>query len=282
MNDLLNREVKSGHLGHAYLLYGKPDLVEAEAFAFAMAINCLAPQDGAACGHCSHCAQIKSEHFPDLVILAPEGVYYKAEQIKSLRKYFSLTTKQGLYRVFLLKKADMMKEECADRLLKALEEPAENTVFLLTAENDDRILATIASRCRIIRFLSENVDGTAKAKEKEEVFSLLCQIKAESLEYLFRAAEKYAKEREILSSFFETAASLFSENYLYRQGGDAPAHCFPKESWSDGQLFALWQWALAAPILLESNINLKLITENFLLRIKRKENLNGNCSWYTL
>jgi ribosomal protein L17 len=176
----------------------------------------------------------------------------------------------------------MMKEECADRLLKALEEPAENTVFLLTAENDDRILATIASRCRIIRFLSENQNETVKAKEiKDEVFSLLCTIKAEPLEYLFRTAERYAKERELLSSFFETAASLFSENYLYRQGGYAPAHCFPAENWSNAQLFDLWQWALSAPILLESNINLKLITENFLLCIKRKEDPNGNCSWYT-
>lgn len=280
MNDRLKKEVKCGRPGHAYLLYGKTGLIEAEAIEFAMAINCRNPQDGAACGECSHCLQIKSGNFPDLVVLEPEGVYYKADQLKSLRKYFSLTAKQGLNRIFLLQKADMMKEECADRLLKALEEPAENTVFLLTAENEDRILETIASRCRIIRILSENKKVTNA--EQEEIFSLLCDVKSSPLEYLFRTAEKYAKEREKCALFFETAVHLLSENYLYRLGGAAPAHCFPEKDWSTTRLFDLWQWALAAPILMESNINLKLVTENFLLRIKRKDDLNGNCSWYTL
>ncbi len=280
MNERLKREIKSAHLGHAYLLYGKAELVEGEALDFAMAINCRNPQDGAACGVCRHCLQIKSGNFPDLVVLAPEGVYYKVDQLKTLRKYFSLTGKQGLHRIFLLQKADMMKEECADRLLKALEEPAENTVFLLTAENEDRILPTVASRCRIIRILSENKRVTDA--EREEVFSLLAAVKSSPLEYLFRTAEKYAKEREKCAPLFETAVNLFSENYLYRRGGATPAHRFPEEHWSEDQLFDLWQWALAAPILMESNINLKLITENFLLRIKRKDDLNGNCSWYTL
>lgn len=235
MNERLRREIKSAHRGHAYLLYGDDELVAAEALAFATAINCRDPQDGAACGVCSHCLQIKSGNFPDLVVLKPEGVYYKADQLKTLRKYFSLTAKQGLHRIFLLQKADMMKEECADRLLKALEEPAENTVFLLTAANEDRILQTVTSRCRVIRILSENkedLDG-----EGEEVFSLLAAVKPSPMEYLFRTAEKYAKEREKTAAFFETAAALFSENYLYRRGGDAPAHGFPEEQWSEDQLF---------------------------------------------
>lgn len=281
MNSLLKNEVKSANLGHAYLLYGKPEAVEAEAFAFAMALNCLAPVDGEPCGRCSHCVPALSGSFPDLVILEPGGVYYKADQLKELRKYFSLTAKQGLYRIFLLKKADMMKEECADRLLKALEEPAENNVFLLTAENDDRILTTVTSRCRVIRLPAEMGRETTAAA-KAEIFSLLSEIKAEPLEYLFRSAEKYAKERETLGPFFETAASLFAENYLYRRGGNSPTYCFPVENWSEAKLFDLWQWALSAPVLLESNINLKLIVENFLLRIKRKEVTYGNCSWYTL
>lgn len=280
MNPLLRTEINQGRLGHAYLLYGQQGRAEAEALAFAMALNCLAPVDGEACGHCRHCLAARDGIFPDLVVMEPEGVYYKVNQIRELRRYFALSAKSGLYRVFLLQKADMMREECADMMLKALEEPVENTVFLLTAENDDRILETIASRCRSIR-LGEAAAIVA-GEGAEELFALFCRIKEEPLAYLFDAAEKYGKDRETLTAFFETAAALFGENELYRRGGPAPVFAFPATRWSEAQLFDLWQWALYGPVLLESNINLKLIAECFLLCIKRKEITNGNCSWYTL
>ena len=281
MMDVLRENILSGHVGHAYLIYGEEKAAENEAYAFAAALNCLAPVNGEACGNCSHCHQLRAENFPDLVTLEPAKANYVKDQIKELLKYTSLSAKEGMYRVFWLKKADRLTEECADRLLKTLEEPVPGTVFLLTAENDDRIAETIASRCRILRVAEKELRDDPR---REEIFDLLCLVKKESMEYLFRTAEKYSgdKNKDDVAQMFETASSLFEENYAFRRGGRRPAFVFPAEDWSEEALFAAWQWAVSAPVLLNSAINLKLIVENFLLCIKRNGGLHGNCSWCTL
>lgn len=281
MMDLLRDDFMSGHVGHAYLLYGEEKALEKEGAAFAAALNCLSPKDGEACGTCRHCLQFQAGNFPDFVTLEPAKTNYVKDQIVELLKYTSLTAKNGGYRVFWLKKADHLTEECADRLLKTLEEPVENTVFLLTAENDDRIAETIASRCRILRLGGDYFRDDSR---REEIFQLLCLVKKESMAYLFRAAEKYTadKNKEEAASFFETAASLLADNYNYRRGGAEPDFLFSAAEWDEDALFAAWQWAISAPVLLNSAINLKLIVENFLLCIKRNGGLHGNCSWCTL
>ena len=55
MMDVLRENIVSGHVGHAYLIYGEELAAEREAYAFAAALNCLAPVDGEACGNCAHC-----------------------------------------------------------------------------------------------------------------------------------------------------------------------------------------------------------------------------------
>lgn len=281
MMDLLRKDIQSGRVGHAYLLYGTESVAEKEGYAFAAALNCLSPQKGEACGVCRHCVQLHAGNFPDLVVLEPTKTNYVKDQIAELLKYTSLTANVGAYRIFWLKKADHLTEECADRLLKTLEEPVEQTVFLLTAENEDRIGETIASRCRIFRLQG---GGSRDDSRREEIFDLLSLIKKESMEYLFRAAEKYSgdKNKEEAAAFFETASSLLADNYAYRRGGAEPDFKFSFEYWSEENLFAAWQWAVSAPVLLNSAINLKLIVENFLLCIKRNGGLYGNCSWCTL
>lgn len=280
MIDLLCENILSGHVGHAYLLYGEESVAEQEAYDFASALNCLSPVHGEACGHCSHCLQIKAGNFPDLVILEPAKTNYVKDQIVELLKYTALSSREGFYRIFWLKKADRLTEECADRLLKTLEEPVSGTVFLLTAENDDRIAETIASRCRILRIAGQSEKDNSR---REEIFQLLGLTKKESMEYLFRAAEKYSgdKNKENIALFFETASSLLADNYTYRRGGAVPDYVFSEE-WSEELLFSAWQWAVSAPVLLNSAINLKLIVENFLLCIKRNGGLHGNCSWYSI
>ena len=76
MIGLLRENILSGHVGHAYLLYGEESIAEQEAYAFASALNCLSPIGGEACGQCRHCLQTKAGNFPDLVILEPAKTNY--------------------------------------------------------------------------------------------------------------------------------------------------------------------------------------------------------------
>lgn len=280
MNELLRDDIKNNGLGHAYLLLGDGAKTEAEAEAFAAAIHCLTPRDGEACGECRRCRQRLAGNFPELVTLAPAKSAYVKAQIVELLKYAALSTDAGFYRIFWLKNGDLLGETCSNILLKTLEEPSPRTIFLLTAENEDRLLETVLSRCRVLRY----DESPAVAIEDEAVFETLSLVKKESLSYLLVIAEKYAKEwsKEELAAFFEAASALFAADYAHRRGGPRPRCHFSEQDWTEQELFAAWQWALTAPILLDQSIQRRLILENFLLAINRNGGTYGNNCWSTL
>lgn len=90
------------------------------------------------------------------------GVDEAAEIVKSL----SLKSYEGGYKVMIIWMAEKMNTQCANKLLKLIEEPPQKTIFILIAENEEHIINTITSRCQILNFppLPEEVisDGLVK------------------------------------------------------------------------------------------------------------------------
>ncbi|MCF6168637.1 DNA polymerase III subunit delta' [Lutibacter sp.] len=76
------------------------------------------------------------------------GVDEAEEIVKALK----LKSYEGGYKVMIIWMAEKMNISAANKLLKLLEEPPEKTVFLLVAENEEQIIATIKSRCQILQF----------------------------------------------------------------------------------------------------------------------------------
>ncbi|MGI5875142.1 MAG: hypothetical protein ACOX8R_10900 [Bacillota bacterium] len=265
MIETLRGDIRGGRFGHAYLIFGDTAAAEAEAYEFAAALHCETPVDGMACGSCRRCRQRQAGQFAELVTLEPEKKTYLKKQISEMLKYTALTG--GETRVFWLKKADALGEICSDSLLKTLEEPAANTVFLLTAENDDRVAETILSRCRVIR-LPRN--GAAAADE-EDVLRAFRLGRTGSYAAILKLAETFAagKSREDIAAFFETAAAILGGSYAFRRGAKEPKTLLPSAEWSEDALFEGWRFAVNAPVLLDHAIQHRLILENFLLTLKR-------------
>lgn len=76
------------------------------------------------------------------------GVDEAAEIVKSL----SLKSYEGGYKVMIIWMAEKMNTQCANKLLKLIEEPPQKTIFILIAENEEQIINTIKSRCQILNF----------------------------------------------------------------------------------------------------------------------------------
>ena len=72
-------------------------------------------------------------------------------QVRHLKSFFSLSVSDGGSRVAIIDCADDMNTNAANALLKTLEEPPKNTVFLLISHNPQSLLPTIKSRCRELR-----------------------------------------------------------------------------------------------------------------------------------
>ena len=90
---------------------------------------------------------------PDTAASDRKTVYREIliHQTRALTDFLNLKSHEGGVRIVLVYPADRIRAEAAASLLKSLEEPPENTVFMLVADEIDRVLPTIRSRCRLIR-----------------------------------------------------------------------------------------------------------------------------------
>lgn len=89
-------------------------------------------------------------HDPYHVIAIPRANEIKLSSVRDIRKELSMGSGGGT-RVVIVSRAEMMSDESQNALLKTLEEPPKNTVFVLTTSNRDRLQSTVRSRCQPMR-----------------------------------------------------------------------------------------------------------------------------------
>jgi DNA polymerase-3 subunit delta' len=129
------------------------------------------PRTRTACGECGSCIRASRGQWLDLIWIDPEtdeeGKRIGTHKIKAFRE---LKEKLGLgpaeepFRVVVIADADRMNQESANSILKVLEEPPKNWIFILTASDSSRLLPTILSRCMEIKF---------SPLEPDRIFSIL-------------------------------------------------------------------------------------------------------------
>jgi len=181
---------------HAWLIHGLAGIGKKDfALAAAASLLCEEPVRGMACGHCLACGWVNSGNHPDLKRIRPETIALeegaeqeaedtsgvagdgtgatveqgasskrapskdiRVEQIRGLESWFNNATHRGGWRVVLIYPAESLNAISANALLKVLEEPPANTVFLMVADAPDRLLATLLSRCRRLPLAAPSLD----------------------------------------------------------------------------------------------------------------------------
>jgi DNA polymerase-3 subunit delta' len=144
-------------LPHALLLSG-PQGIGKVAFATALAQYMLCQQQGpeGACGRCKSCQLFAAGTHPDLVRLEPEtdaktektSKVIKVDQIRELLDFAAKSAQMSGYRVVIVSPAHVLNVQAANALLKTLEEPGRDTLFLLLTDSPLLLLPTIRSRCQ--------------------------------------------------------------------------------------------------------------------------------------
>ena len=148
----LQRQLAQGEISHAWLLSGPSGAGKgAVADAMAAALNCL-DQPLRGCSKCSPCRRVLSRAYPDVHRVVPEGSVIAVDAIRDgVVPEATRSPFEGRYKVFVLEQAELMNEAAQSSLLKTLEEPQPDTVFILLSHAEEEILETIRSRCRIVR-----------------------------------------------------------------------------------------------------------------------------------
>ncbi len=221
----LMNAAESGRVLHAYLLTGPKDRTEEIAMAFAKALLCDDPREGCSCGTCSSCRRFDHSNHEDMIVVKRDTGRLLTQDIEQLQSRL-IYRPYGRRRVVVICDADTMQQTPQNKLLKTLEEPSGDTVFILLAERRDALLATVLSRCSSFAVSS----GSAPSSD----VSLACAAKFAEL-YAGRAPFYRLKEavapildekdeqRRLALEFAEIVESVLSDALLIRSGAEAAA-----------------------------------------------------------
>ena len=178
-------------LPNGLLIYGPGGIGTIElVIEYAKSLFCTQPEaNGAACGHCKGCVMARANTHPDLRFIVseaeslPRHIPFEApsnagkdrkiyreiliHQPRALTDFLNLAAHENDgRRIIIVYPADALRADAASVLLKSLEEPPARTSFILVADDIDRVLPTIRSRCRLLR---------AGAPTREQALAWLAQ-----------------------------------------------------------------------------------------------------------
>ncbi|MGW9027533.1 DNA polymerase III subunit delta' [Streptomyces sp. NPDC055722] len=157
---------EASKMTHAWLFTGPPGAGHTQvARAFAAALQCVSPDralGGApGCGFCDGCHTALVGTHADVSTVAAVGTQILVADMRdTVRKSFTAPA-NGRWQVILVEDAERLNERSANTVLKAVEEPAPRTVWLLCAPSLEDVLPTIRSRCRHLSLRTPSADAVA-------------------------------------------------------------------------------------------------------------------------
>ena len=206
----LKQAVSSGKISHAYLFSGPRGTGKTSAAKiFAKAMNCPHQVNGEPCNHCDICRDITNGSLEDVIEIdaaSNNGV----DEIREIRDKSTYAPSRATYKVYIIDEVHMLSTGAFNALLKTLEDPTENVVFILATTELHKIPATILSRVQRFEFkaikLAAIRDHLADILGKEGI-----TYEEDALTLIARCAE--GGMRDALS-ILDQALSLTSDNHV--------------------------------------------------------------------
>lgn len=206
----LRQAVEQGKISHAYLFSGPRGTGKTSvAKIFAKAMNCPNQKDGEPCNNCYICQAITEGSLEDVIEIdaaSNNGV----DEIRDIRDKSTYAPSLAKHKVYIIDEVHMLSTGAFNALLKTLEEPTENVVFILATTELHKIPATILSRVQRFEFKSiktQDIIGHIEWILEQEGID----FEQEGVQIIARRAE--GGMRDALS-ILDQALSLTQENRL--------------------------------------------------------------------
>ncbi|MEH3032496.1 MAG: DNA polymerase III subunit delta' [Aeromicrobium erythreum] len=150
---------RGGGMTHAWLFTGPPGSGRSNAArAFAAALQC----ERGGCGECQSCRTSLAGSHPDVTLLRTDGLSIGTDLARDHVRKAALHPAVGRWQVIIVEDADRLTDQAANALLKSVEEPSPQTVWMLCAPAVEDVLVTIRSRCRPVLLRTPPTDAIAR------------------------------------------------------------------------------------------------------------------------
>ena len=212
--------------------------------------------------NCNLCNLIDKNNLPSLVIIEPDGMSIKKEQVLFLEEKFSKKPVYSRYNSYIILNAEKMNLASSNTILKFLEEPEPNIVGFFITTSLDNIIPTIKSRCEITRVYYDDANNLDSEWVNDVIsFYNLVLNDDDILSIKKSFLDKYTDRTEIYKVF----------QYLYTFIFDKYINSF-KNGVDNGIIKGQLDLIIKSLRYINSNVNIELLLDSFIIEMRR---LNG-------
>ena len=148
VTEILQNAIESKRIAHAFLFTGPRGVGKTSmARILAKSLNCVEGPSAHPCNKCHNCLEITAGTSPD-VIEIDGASNTSVDDVRDLQKELLYAPSQSLYKIYIIDEVHMLSKSAFNALLKTLEEPPENVLFIFATTEAQKVLPTIVSRCQ--------------------------------------------------------------------------------------------------------------------------------------
>ncbi|MBR3211620.1 MAG: DNA polymerase III subunit gamma/tau [Firmicutes bacterium] len=222
---ILKNQIRNGTTTHAYLFCGTRGTGKTSlARILTKAVNCTGEGEKPCC-RCANCRAIREGNFMDMIEIdaaSNNGV----DNVRELRESVNYPPVQGRKKVYIIDEVHMLSPAAFNALLKTLEEPPDNVMFILATTDPQKLPATILSRC--LRMDFHRIPARALAERMGEICRARgVEVTDEALQILAAAADGSARDGlSILDQCLAGSDKVLDAGDVIEYLGSAPTGFF--------------------------------------------------------
>lgn len=166
ITDVLKNSLETGRLHHGYLFTGIRGIGKTtSARILAKSLNCINGPSSQPCNRCEFCREITEGYSMDVVEI--DGASNRGvDEVRILQENVGYAPSRSRYKIFIIDEVHMLTTPAFNALLKTLEEPPENVVFIMATTEPWKIPPTILSRCQQFKFKNGSSEQVSRLLKK--------------------------------------------------------------------------------------------------------------------
>jgi DNA polymerase-3 subunit gamma/tau len=199
--ETLEKAIESSRIAHAFLFTGTRGVGKTStARILAMALNCEKGPTPKPCGKCSSCREVKGGIGLDVMEI--DGASNRGiDDVRELREQIAYTPAKGKYRIVIIDEVHMLTKEAFNALLKSLEEPPPNFIFIFATTEPHKVPETILSRVQRYDFRRiSHADILKRLQFICDAEKIACE--AEGLSFIVRKADGSMRDALTLLRYY--------------------------------------------------------------------------------